>query len=93
LLVLGYIDRGEKMKQLIEFEEHENDNEKNATLTVAAYALKPREHISVLTELEAEGVSLTYIDADSVRGELKAPSVKVKKALAELLAVGWKWNA
>lgn len=74
-----------------------------ATLELSAYALTPAEHKSVRTELDAfeqkadEGLELavldyTYIDADSIRAELRGEYNAVMSAMSKLEASGWTWN-
>jgi len=80
------------MKQLVSFEKYEEEGEKYAILDLAAFALRPEEHQEALVELNAEGVDISGIDGDSIRGEIKGRYDVVKKAMNNLSAKGWLWN-
>ena len=86
------------MKELTYFDKIEEKGKKYTILNVSAYALSPEEHREAISELEEEGVPITKIDSDSVRGTLKGRYDAIKKTIANLEtkewfdAKGWFWD-
>ena len=77
------------MKELTYFDKIEEKGKKYTVLSVSAYDLAPQEHREAISELEEEGVCITAIDRDSVRGKVKGSYDAVRKTIANLEAKGW----
>ena len=83
--------KGEIMVKLfVEFSE----SDAVATLELCAYCLSPEEHSDVKAELLklGDGAVFKYIDADSIRVELRGEYGVVMDIMSRLESAGWRWG-